>query len=154
MECQVFQSKWRDRPVSIVNTSPWFQRCWLQHIVLRLHNQTDVLLETWHIFRCVGLLKKGKSKGKGSPYSITERRVPELIPVPDLPRSRNENAWDRPPFRRRGNFFRRGEHCLWCGLYLNFLTLVYILVVELKRSNSALNQLLENQFKIYDYFTK
>jgi len=23
----------------------------------------------------------GKGKGKGSPYSITERRVPELIPV-------------------------------------------------------------------------
>ena len=24
---------------------------------------------------------KGKGKGKGSPYSVTERRVPELIPV-------------------------------------------------------------------------
>ena len=77
-------------------------------------------------------------------------------PNADLPRSRNENAWDRPPFRGRGNFFfRRGrEHCLWCGLCLNFLILVYILAVEPKRSNSALNQLLENQFKIYDYFTK
>jgi len=72
-----------------------------------------------------------------------------------LPRSRNENAWDRPPFRERGNFFGgRREHCLWCSLCLNFLTLVYILVVEPKRSNSALNQLLENKFKIYDYFTK
>jgi len=28
-----------------------------------------------HHYECV------KSKGKGSPYSITERRVPELIPV-------------------------------------------------------------------------
>jgi len=26
-------------------------------------------------------IKKVKGKGKGSPYSITERRVPELIPV-------------------------------------------------------------------------
>jgi len=40
-------------------------------------------------------------------------------------------------------FFGGGEHCLWCGLCLNILTLVYILVVEPKRSNSALNQLLE-----------
>jgi len=40
------------------------------------------------------------------------------------------------------------------GFCLNFLTLVYNLVVEPKRSNSALIQLLENQFKIYDYFTK
>jgi len=54
----------------------------------------------------------------------------------------------------KGAIFFGGEHCLWCGLCLNFLTLVYILVVESKRSNSALNQLLENQFKIYDYFTK
>jgi len=52
----------------------------------------------------------------------------------------------------KGAFFRGGEEgALPC---LNFLTLVYILVVEPKRSNSALNQLLENQFKIYDYFTK
>jgi len=27
------------------------------------------------------LLNAGFNKGKGSPYSITERRVPELIPV-------------------------------------------------------------------------
>ena len=26
-------------------------------------------------------VNKGSKKGKGSPYSITERRVPELIPV-------------------------------------------------------------------------
>ena len=73
MECQVFQSKWRDRPVSIVNTFPWFQRCWLQHNVLRLHNQTDVLLETWHIFRCVSLLKKVKVKVK-----VAHSRLPSV----------------------------------------------------------------------------
>jgi len=28
-----------------------------------------------------GIAKSSKRKGKGSPYSITERRVPELIPV-------------------------------------------------------------------------
>jgi len=27
------------------------------------------------------VLQSGGKKGKGSPYSITERRVPELIPV-------------------------------------------------------------------------
>jgi len=26
-------------------------------------------------------VRRGSGKGKGSPYSITERRVPELIPV-------------------------------------------------------------------------
>ena len=31
---------------------------------------------------------------------------------PDLPRSRNENVWDRPPFRGRGNFFSGGEAAL------------------------------------------
>jgi len=28
--------------------------------------------------------------------------------IADLPRSRNENVWDRPPFRGRGNFFPGG----------------------------------------------
>jgi len=31
---------------------------------------------------CTGVdVRKGECKGKGCPYSITERRVPELIPV-------------------------------------------------------------------------
>ena len=33
------------------------------------------------LFRCRGKFADKYKKGKGSPYSITERRLPELIPV-------------------------------------------------------------------------
>jgi len=43
------------------------------------------LLDTFNSFKVTGLLYSTtpfhRIKGKGSPYSITERRVPELIPV-------------------------------------------------------------------------
>jgi len=39
----------------------------------------------WYVNRTIDsvkdIIKYVDSKGKGSPYSITERRVPELIPV-------------------------------------------------------------------------
>ena len=43
----------------------------------RLHNV--VWLTSWHAGAGVGLLNK--AKGNTSPYSITKRRVPELIPI-------------------------------------------------------------------------
>jgi len=44
--------------------------------------QTDTDAETGRRkFQPYYIFGKNKSKGKGSPYSSTERRVPELIPV-------------------------------------------------------------------------
>ena len=50
--------------------------------------RTEVLLQHQHVWvskwyyqRCPVCKGKRKGKGKGSPYSITERRVPELIQV-------------------------------------------------------------------------
>ena len=43
-----------------------------------LVSYTSSILETVQLDSCRGGKKR---KGKGSPYSLTERRVPELIPV-------------------------------------------------------------------------
>ena len=45
--------------------------------------ETHYAWAVWDPLRLGGPLYDGSesSKGKGSPYSITERRVPELIPV-------------------------------------------------------------------------
>ena len=64
----------------------WSSWC---HCIPRLHHisfQSRLVLPFWYRLTQVVLEKRpwngcSSSKGKGSPYSITERRVPELIPV-------------------------------------------------------------------------
>ena len=50
-------------------------------VLLFWYRLTWVVPEKGSLNRCVCVVCGDRKKGKGSPYSITERRVPELIPV-------------------------------------------------------------------------
>jgi len=54
-----------------------------QSVVSRCSQQRHVCLHTQHIRRWINATARNaeQKKRKGSPYSITQRRVPELIPV-------------------------------------------------------------------------
>ena len=55
------------------------------------------------------VLSTGSERSSSHSSSRTSRYVRLLRCLADLPRPRNENAWDRPPFRGRGNFFWGGS---------------------------------------------
>ena len=54
---------------------------WLSMKAFELSQQSRDATKFAAIFSIINLVHAIKSKHKGSPYSITERRVPQLIPV-------------------------------------------------------------------------